>query len=107
MSSLGSRDGKRFELSTNEHWTGRSWINGKPIFRKVVDIGAFPDMSTKTVAHGITDIDEWIDYRVVGINSTKENPTFTLGLTAVNVEVTTPIAMSTFSGYAILEYTKT
>ena len=35
--------------STNEVKTGGKWIDGKPIYRKVVDFGALPNASEKTV----------------------------------------------------------
>lgn len=39
--------------STNEQIIG-TWINGKPIYRKVVNIGVLPNNTTKTVNSGIT-----------------------------------------------------
>lgn len=37
--------------------TGGIWLDGKPIYRKVIDFGALPTAGSKSVAHGITDID--------------------------------------------------
>lgn len=42
--------------STNEVKTGGKWIDGKPIYRKVVDFGALPNATTKNVAHGVNNI---------------------------------------------------
>lgn len=42
--------------STNEVKTGGTWIDGKPIYRKVVDFGALPNATTKNVAHGVSNI---------------------------------------------------
>lgn len=42
--------------STAEILTGETWIDGKPIYRKVIDCGAMPNNTTKNVAHGISNI---------------------------------------------------
>lgn len=42
--------------STQEVKTGGTWIDGKPIYRKVVDFGALPNATTKNVAHGVSNI---------------------------------------------------
>ena len=47
--------------STDEQLTGGTWIDGKPIYRKTLDCGALPNNSTKSVTHGINDIDWVID----------------------------------------------
>ena len=36
--SLGSRNGKRFDFEAAEHWIGREWIDGKPIYRRVIPL---------------------------------------------------------------------
>ena len=42
--------------SANEVKTGGKWIDGKPIYRKVVNFGALPNATTKKVAHGVNNI---------------------------------------------------
>ena len=42
--------------STEEQVVG-TWIDGKPIYRKVIDFGALPNSTLKQVPHGISDID--------------------------------------------------
>jgi len=39
--------------STAETLTNKTWVDGKPIYRKVVNCGALPNNATKTVAHGL------------------------------------------------------
>ena len=46
------------EYSTTEVKTNKVWIDGRPIYRKVVDTGALPNSTTKTVAHGLTNVRE-------------------------------------------------
>lgn len=45
--------------STTEQKTGGTWIDGKPIYRKVVYCGALPNNTVKTVAHNIANI-KWV-----------------------------------------------
>lgn len=49
---------KSLVYSQNEIDTGKIWINGKKIYRKVINCGALPNNSTKTIPINITDIDE-------------------------------------------------
>ncbi len=44
--------------STTEQKTGGVWIDGKPIYRKVVNFGALLNTANKTVAHNIANIDK-------------------------------------------------
>lgn len=46
--------------SLTETATGGTWINGKPIYRKVVVCNGLPNNAIKTFAHGIPDVDEMI-----------------------------------------------
>lgn len=47
---------KGTKYSTSETFTGNYWIDGKPIYKKVVDCGALPNTTTKNVPHGVTNI---------------------------------------------------
>lgn len=59
--------------STSEIDTGKKWIDGKTIYRKVVDCGALPNATTKNVAHGITGLDT-----VVTLYGAAKDPTSTV-----------------------------
>jgi hypothetical protein len=37
--------------------TGQIWVDGKTIFRRVINFGALPNGTTKSVAHGIIGLD--------------------------------------------------
>lgn len=41
--------------STNELEIGK-WIDGKPLYRKVISFGALPNDTTKSVAHSISNL---------------------------------------------------
>ena len=45
--------------STTEQKTGGVWIDGKPIYRKVIDFGVLPNTTSKTVLTGITNVQNY------------------------------------------------
>ena len=47
--------------STDEVKTYEKWIDGKPIYRKVVDFGALPNATTKTVTFDTVSADTWVN----------------------------------------------
>ena len=110
--------------STDEKKTGEYWIDGKPIYRKVVDFGTLPNASQKDVAHGITNIGSIITCKA---NAKTSNNDVFIPIPYAYIEATTPAIVSTiqlyaddtnitiktmdnywtsFSAYAIIEYTK-
>lgn len=48
--------------STTEQLTGGKWIDGKPIYRKVIDFGALPNNTTKSVGHNIANLDTVVSF---------------------------------------------
>lgn len=50
-----------FSYSTNETLTGGTWINGKPIYRKVVYIGSLPANTASLFSHNISNIDRVVN----------------------------------------------
>ena len=105
--------------STEEHLTGRKWIDGKPTYEKTIDCGALPNNATKQVAHNITNIDEVIVIKgnAKDTSGTRLALPFTSAYDIANsIQVTvsdTNIGIyagsnrSSYSGYITLEYTKT
>ena len=108
--------------SINEVNTNKIWIDGKPIYRKVVNIENLPNRAEKQVAHGIANIEN-----IIKVYGFANDGTRTIPLPFISVEITTGSTSasvyilanntnitlgayadrSDFSGYAILEYTKT
>ena len=43
--------------STEEYFTGKYWFDGRKIYGKMFDFGALPNNTTKSVPHGITNLD--------------------------------------------------
>lgn len=67
--------------ATSEIDTGYTWVDGKHIFKKTINFGALPNATTKTVSHGITNLDHYIDYKALAWTSTNT----ALSLPAFNV----------------------
>lgn len=106
--------------STTETVVG-TWIDGKPIYRTVVNIGQLSSNIGQTnYAHGIANIDTFINVTGIINNGTEwfnfnsvyravDNITYDLGLLAnkTNITYTTRTDRSAYTGIVILEYTKT
>lgn len=103
--------------STSEVNTGMKWIDGKTIYRKVVDFGALPNASSKTVNHGISGLSEVIfASAIVCVSNTWTPLNYATqdGLQYVNffrveptvVMIRTGVDRSTSKAKIIIEYTK-
>ena len=105
--------------STTEQRIG-TWIDGKPIYRKVVYYGNLPNATAKSVAHNISNLKQVIT--INGCCFDGNNAYYTLPLvyrgsdSSFNVQTNvnpTDIRMassqdrSSFTAYIIIEYTKT
>ena len=110
---------ENLSYSTTEHKTGKKWIDGKPIYRKVVECGALPNSTSKNVATGI-DFTVCNVIKIEGVaknTSTSNTDTIPIpfsNVVAIGTTKTGDIAISiteNFSiytiSYVILEYTKT
>ena len=104
--------------STTETLTNKVWIDGKPIYRKVVNFGALPNTTTKSVAHGVTGATYFTSVTGIAKNAgagtylqiplawPDANSPVALWCDSTNVYMRTMVNNSTSSGYVILEYTK-
>lgn len=110
---------KNLVYSQNEIDTGKIWIDGKKIYRKVVDCGTLPNNTQKQIPHNIKNYDIFLN--VTGIAIIEDKKTyFNLPYTSVddegirltvigeNITITTwrkrDYILQTF---VVLEYTKT
>lgn len=108
------------DYSLSEVNTGVKWVDGNLIYKKTINFGTLPNNTTKTVAHGITNLGY-----VIKIEGTTYNPnnghynpiplSFKGGDTQYNVETyvtSSNIVMisttdrSRYSAYITLYYTK-
>jgi hypothetical protein len=106
------------DYSTTETDTGVKWIDGKPIYRKVVDVGTLPNGTLKTMVHGVTGVGKWVTVRGIAQSPAgsgipmphAESPiteSISLWVSSVNLNIRTYSASyNTWTGYVILEYTK-
>lgn len=116
MSDINS-DLRKSSYSFKESKTGNTWVDGKPIYRKVIDLGALPNNTSKNVAHGITNLDN-----IISMNTIVKGGTVNFVLPAArvvlsgqigvfrdgaNITVETNTNRTTFTGQVVLEYTKT
>ena len=99
--------------STDEIKTGGKWIDGKPIYKKVVDFGALPNNTSKTVAHGISNLEKAIMASGFAINNNGESiyiPHTLSGfyINKTNITLNTTYNYSSYTEtYITIEYTKT
>ena len=94
-----------------ESATGEKWIDGKEVFRRVIDIGQLPDTSSKLVPHGITGLDQFVEIRSLMFDGvTWLEPwgvgSIAIGANATNVVAQTSNDLSGSTAVAILSYTK-
>lgn len=108
--------------STNETHTGKYWIDGKPIYRKVINFGTLPNKTFKQVGHNIANLSEFTEVRAIANNgngtflpipyvptATNNEDKIALWVNSVNVRITSNEYDFTAypNCYVILEYTKT
>ena len=104
--------------STTETSLGITWIDGKTVYQKVVDMGTLPARyGNRTVAHGIVTPQTWVNIRVMAAGSSTRSPPYGTYITPdryseVNCNTTNVIFYSiddswnSYTGIAILQYTK-
>lgn len=106
--------------SLDEIKTDKVWIDGKPVYRRVINLGTLPNASTKDIPHGITNIDFIVN--VSGI-AKKTNGDFlplpylwkpsntdvsiSVFANATSVTIMTLNDRTDVTAYAFIEYTKT
>lgn len=120
-SQIESIQGSSVNYSTTEHEVG-TWIDGSVLYEKTIDIGAFPNTTTKSVTAGIS-IGLGLVVSIVGFGyKTTSSGTITIHLPykaktpecidiwyeEANdyVTVNTDFNATEWSGYITLQYTK-
>jgi hypothetical protein len=107
--------------STTEVKTNKVWIDGKPVYRKIINFGSLPNATAKLVNHNISNIDKIVHqefiasdsdgmtYSIPHVGSPNMSNSMTMALRSNKewVQVYCSANMSSYTGYYILEYTKT
>jgi hypothetical protein len=103
--------------STEETFTGKYWIDGKKIYRKVINVGNLPNADVKNINHNIVGLENiTFSYGNASNGSTHINlpnvhaadliSQVAMFVTNELIRITTGSDRSTYIGYVILEYTK-
>lgn len=96
------------------------WIDHKPLYQSTVNFGALPNNTSKSVAHGVANIDNIVQIDAIAINSTTHvyvaipqisttslSGQFGVSADNTNVSITTGTDRTAFNGYVTIIYTKT
>ena len=98
--------------STLETSLGITWIDGKTVYQKVVNMGTLPGLGgNKSVAHGIVTPQTWVNIRVMAYSSSKtfQTPDRYSEVSCDNTNITFEslgASWGSYSGTAIIQYTK-
>lgn len=113
----GLENASKENYSTEEQIIG-TWIDGKPLYRKVINVGTLPNSTSKAVAHGAANIDRIVyfkgsAYQSSGLTitlpfiSTVGANMITMTVDKTNITTQAGINRTNFTAIVILEYTKT
>lgn len=117
--ALNDISSKKDTYSTTETKTNKVWINGKPIYRKVIDFGALPNATEKTVNTSISNGEDLVRYSCLGVTSggtylqipyaslNSLSDQIHCNVKLSQITITTGIDRSTSTAKVIMEYTKT
>lgn len=109
------------DYSTSEQIIGK-WVDGSNLFQKTISFGTLPNATSKTVAHGISNLKRIIEVSGYAYRSsstafiplpfsgtnTSANANVNITCDATNILVTTLTDRSTFTeSYITIKYTKT
>ncbi len=111
----------RVAYSTAEADTGKTWIDGKAIYRKSYKVNAFPNKGFVNVPLNISNLGQVVDYYGIASNGTNtiRLPYYSVDGDAYGIQVSvsegSTLVLKTsesgdrsdFSGYITVEYTKT
>lgn len=104
--------------STEEKVIGK-WIDGKPVYRKVIDTGTLPDSVGKQIPHNISNVNQIINIKGYAYRSsdniylplphaTYDNTAISCYADRTEITIVTYTNRTSFkTSYVILEYTKT
>lgn len=94
-----------------------TWIDGSPIYRKVIDFGTLPNSTDKLVNHNVSNIKTLVKLRgmatdgsaLIPIPHSNPNDNLTAVLISANattIHIRTNSNRSKYTAYVIMEYTK-
>lgn len=107
------------DYSTSEVFTGKLWIDGKKIYRKVVNFGTLPNTGGKNVNHNISNIETITNYYGLAyrqndnvwmhIDMPRQSSYLTIGswVTTTQISIETGTDRTNMTAIVVIEYTKT
>lgn len=119
ISTLQTKVSNACDYSTTEKVVG-TWIDNKPIYRKVINFGALPNNTTKNVAHNISNLGNVIniggfiynnndvDFYSIPLQYKGNDSNYNVEclVTATQVRMLANTDRSFYTAYVILDYTK-
>lgn len=110
--------GGGLDYSYQEQNTGLKWVNGKTIYQKSVDFGALPNNTSKSVAHNITGLDDFVNVEKIYKSSagywydeilaqSSLNNIVSMNVDSTNINISTRNNFTSISCIVTLWYTKT
>lgn len=98
------------KFESDEINTHQSWIDGKQIYRKVIDVGDYPNATLKSVGHDVRNIDTVIMLYGHGKNTQYQkvfpNPSCDIYIENAVLHINATADFSSYEGNIIMEYTK-
>jgi hypothetical protein len=120
LPQMQGQENKPFAALGEEQHTGRFYTDstGKawPIYSKKIDFGAGPNAAAKNVAHGVASLkmDGWFKIAHAQFHKLATAPVVLDGAALVGifpdltqVRLTSTADLTTYTGFAVIEYTKT
>lgn len=96
--------------SYTETLTDKTWVDGKPIYRKVVNFGSLPNATTKNVAHGISGTFTLVNMTPIGRSASSQyvipDAAHMIWVTATDIVFSATGNQSAETAVVTLEYTK-
>lgn len=102
--------------STSEKMIGQ-WQDGKPLYQKTINFGALPNATSKSKAHGVSNIGTVVSatgfassnsnyYMIPNISTNTVGGNVSIIVDTTNITLTTGTNYSSINCYIILKYTK-
>ena len=106
-----------YDITTGQETATNEYIDGKQVYLKIINCGALPNATQKTVAHGLSNF-EMVDIRAVfsgtsgdkiyvpHINLNNLSSSVGMSVNNTNIYLNTGINYSGYTGYVTIYYTK-